>query len=566
MKFVVQEDGSFYSRTGDDPFRAETLPSGVSVDEVRRAWAFAYNGAVHVGGPYNKNLVYYMAAGRLRRQGIEAPVNVPTLMTGGGSGLTGSMVGYYCYAELDDDGNILARSSLSPASPALACTDDNITWTLPASASDSRVTHVILFREVDGDGLPKQVGDPHPIGTTAVTEAVETSELQAELFEWGDDGGILDADARGVPPASLFALVFAHMAWYMDGTSRGFRRSRLYEPEAVSDDLINSLELTPDGSLPWGACVRGDEMMVWTVPSGMWSVRVLSTGDISWTHISNADPLIATHGPTAMRGSVCWPGPRGIMAYDGGGSNAIRNLMDRTWQQQWMEDYAANKAAFQDMQGRDNGKGFIQFLIPLPDAPKTLCYRGYYAPMYQRGASEPVWTRRILDRQEYAQATFYDLDDFTGNDVWGDEAGYIREDDPTNRDDDEDTYLKRLTLRTGHIYAPGGLTGDDNHGATFTAYDLFMRNDDCDVDVTAWVGGIAAADGTPKYEHTVEAAAAAAGGFVDRDSVHESFDGGIPGPGVTLQIDVDEPDPEFEFLGFAVDGIPYGQSERGARS
>lgn len=561
----ADEDGAVYKRDPSSTLRsAITLPTGVSVTSpAHRPWGFIYDGALYMGGLWNHNITYYNEPDRLRKAGITAPASAPSLAAGAAGNPVGSMIGYYSFAELDADGNVLAESSLSPASGAVSVTAQKVSWTsIAGTSSDARVTHVILYRQVDGDGLPKEV-TKLTIGTTTYTDDVATATLQVEEFNWGDKDGLLDATARGLPPTARYACIFEHCAWYFtwDKTdSRAVYKSRTFEPEAVSSDPIESLVKIPSGKLPLCGVGRSNELMVFCSPNEIWSFRVLDDGLVARDRISDTDSIIAPFGALNVRGIVMWPGPEGYLAYAGGAASEIRNLMSRSNRKRWMEDLEAYPDEFHDGFAFDDGKGKFHFIVSLPESPKTLVYTANYRVMFEYGAPEPIWTRRILDRLEYTGAVLYDSGSRNGYTAWGAEDGHVRKDDPTDTTDDGDTYNKRLTLRKGAVCPD--FTGDDSHGATFKELDLFLTNDTCDVVVTCWAGDLGAPDGTAQYTETIPSAQAARDGFTDRDSVHLVLDS-CAGKMLHKQIDVDNPDAGFEYLGDAVTFEPFGSQQRG---
>jgi hypothetical protein len=166
---------TYWTRAEQDEFREFTVPG--DLDHVGQYGSHVnYRNRLYICGQYTDNVVLDEHM-RMHRLGIAPPTERPTIAAGPGTGITASdVIGYVTfYDELTGE-----RSSLSGGSATIALANKDVLWTdLPTESNDPRVTHIELWRSVDG-ALPRLAVRRH-LGVTSVTENIATLALGEAL-------------------------------------------------------------------------------------------------------------------------------------------------------------------------------------------------------------------------------------------------------------------------------------------------------------------------------------------------------------------------------------------------
>lgn len=176
--FIIEQDGMRYSFDGSNIYRNEVVISGGASSQW---WAILYN-------QFNDSDQQVFALnGALRKRingadvfewGIEPPMAPPALVALG-TGLTGTYNVVYTYARFVG-GTVVSESNPSPAATeALTVANEGIKVTFTAS-SDPQVTHVRIYRTLDGGGI-FYFDQNVPTGSTTVTSTQGDGALGGEV-------------------------------------------------------------------------------------------------------------------------------------------------------------------------------------------------------------------------------------------------------------------------------------------------------------------------------------------------------------------------------------------------
>lgn len=539
---LIVANGILYKRTpGSAVLTAVTTPTGVTLKSPRPCFTKVRKGsyiATIINGRYSPGTIWFDGLGAAYLLGITAPVSAPTIAAAAGT-ITGTNFGQISFLQLDS-GNVVHESSLSPASTNLVLAGQGVQWTLPTTHSNSRVTHVRLYRSNNGD-LPRRVADV-ALGTATFTETVSDAVRQADvtppLVVGSDGGNVVDSTARNVPPFTLFAAFVNGRGWFAGDPLFPARlwRTRLGEPEGVSPDGWDD---TPGGEAITGLGVLGNRLVVFTA-FGMYGVEGFDEADISFQRIVPGFGCISHHGIDTLQNALVFPMQEGIGYYDGG---LPRNIMHKSLREYWVADYAANTAAYENGIGKYHpNKGYYQYLVTKTVAPKSFSYIADCRQMLDEGAIEPRWALRILDRDDFALGVLHGTNERRGEMHYGAGDGYVRKDDPTDGTDDADTYLKKMVIRHKHFFY-GDQGGDDAHGRQMEDLDVFMKHEANDVTIKVFGGDEEAyLAANPQWTQTMRAAAKVQAGrpLIAKTSTHFG-DIGVNGKGHTVEYTILKP-------------------------
>jgi catechol 2,3-dioxygenase-like lactoylglutathione lyase family enzyme len=477
MHILTTNAGGAYLRSpGENSVVAATMPSTVTRRGYRATHARSRRANVFVGR-FNPGLAWYDNVGVLRGLGMSAPTAAPTAAVTGAGSIDGENIYYYSLVEKSGV-YTLAESSDSPASATLsALDDDGVTVTVPSGAAlaaiEPRATHVRIKRSVDG--APQATVADITIGTTTYVDTLAQGALGTTVPVFSD--GAVIPEARNRPPLVRFALAAFKRVFYACSADNPQRlhRSLVNEPEAVPpgathyDDTLDRDAIT---GLGWFR----DHVLVGTYNN--W-YSYINHGDDDWVlhKIASGIGLLSHHSIAYDEfGRVWFAGQDGVYMYDG-----AFHLMSKDLLSYYVADYRANTALYEDSVGMiDKQHRVFKLLLPqYLEGPTTWyvgCIQGLDpARMISSSAPQPEWSFDVQDRAVSAQGPL--VDSGSQEEYYhGGADGKLRltnvEDDP---DDDGDTRLKEMIVRTGHIWLNNDQSGDVHRGGKLTGVTIFFK-------------------------------------------------------------------------------------------
>lgn len=437
-----------------------SLPTGVSVvSPFVRPDAQLFQGLdrMPMVGSWNHNLMWLSRNNQLVILGIEAGDNspAPTLAAGSGTGITGSAIGVYTFAQMIN-GVVIHESNPSTISNTVALVNKDRSWTdLPTTHPNPRVTHKRLYVSMDGGDF--QYATTVLLSAATATENVATAAL-------ADVDPLLFR--RGVPPYAKFVANYAGRCWYSDG-SDVFYFSEIDEPESVP--ATNSLR-TKDARFIKVFRATSDQLFIATRKSCQ-DVQGYSADDFEMRYISQHIGGISHHASIILNDKLWLLSQDGYHRYGGGGFQYLMPTL-RTY---FTKAYLADAATYEDsVAALDLYSHVLKLLIP---GSSAFYYIGHFLPSeveFGGSGNLPYWTFDKRDREDSVVGVL------TSNSL-RDEAytgscdGYIRrdnvEDDP---DDDGDTFQKQMSFATAHMFM-GDQSGDDAHARTFQRLTMFVK-------------------------------------------------------------------------------------------
>jgi len=164
-----------------------TLPSSTTGTNTLPVFE-EFNNRLYVAGTFSEIIVFneYEEA---KKAGIEAPSKPATIAASGAGTLTGQMVPYITFADIADDGTVLAESNPTVGDAVDFTAAGDRAWTDIPSTAPARVTHVRGYVRISGQ-LPRLVFT-RTIGTTSVTEGMTTAYLAQQPALPNDGSDVL---------------------------------------------------------------------------------------------------------------------------------------------------------------------------------------------------------------------------------------------------------------------------------------------------------------------------------------------------------------------------------------
>lgn len=545
---VITNTGKIYhSDPGASSLTLTGLLSGVTIMD-QKARCTKYRRKTPVVSRFDPGICWHDDIGEWSILGLPGPTAAPTLATTGSGVVSGTNVGYYTAVHKDGTQTIQESNPSPPTSP-ISFSAQQRQWTLPAThVPSSRATHFRLYVSIGGS-IPYFVQDV-TIGTTSVTENVSTTTLatpgRGNLPV--DADGNVDDDARGVPPYCQYNETYHDSVWYAGDPDFPDRiyPSRLFEPESV-----NSTELGPGSTAFWlrtldGEAVTGlkrhaDELIV-LCTTAAYAIQGYGPEQYSIRKISNFYGCISHDslkrcGPNADLFGAGFEGP---WWYDGAFHPAIDDLSDF-----WLDDYNAHKANYEACYAEEDRRfGGYKLRIPQDD-DTSFYYYAHYEPV--AFGAQPWWGTDRRDRNDSCMGILYGDGDQHGELYTGSCDGYIRRENVmTDDDDDGDTYEKKFDATTKHYWLKGEQSGDDGHGASVQAMDLFVKHENDSLGVSLHCGDDDARSGVPQFTLTLPATAET--NKVAKTSEHIEPVENASGKGVSLRLEVTSPI-GFEYRG-----------------
>lgn len=534
-----------------------SLPSGVTaVSPVERPSfiRYAVRGtdlyASYIAGQFSNVLTWVNST--LYKAGITAASVAPTLSQGSAPGVAGLVFARYTPAQYIGT-KLVAEGNPSPASNLVSFTDQKPYLSgIPATFSDTRVTHFNIYLSVDGS-LSYRAGKI-ALGTTDFTfsQSLEYLFQQETLpIKFDADGRPMDDIlAYGQPPYATVMLSWHRRAWYVDPTKPGVWMSAIDNPEAVNSDEEQSYIPTLNGEYPLSLGANDDELLVFC-EDAQYAIAGFGESSFRMRRLDDSVRFIAPHSVQTIQGMVMFASDQGVMAYMGGGGNSFRNLMARSFRRKWIELYAADTTAFENAaSGYDRVNGDYIFLPDYSSGTRSI--RGYLRAMLEEGEAEPWWYwGDVRTRRTRALGQFYYPGSRRGLITYGECDGYARWDDEANTDDDGDAYGKKMTVAHKHFFF-GDQGGDAAHGRTYTNLNLFARLRNVDATVNFYAGDDTAYEGAATKSLTIEPAQNEPGQTTEPTSYSE-WTPEVAGKGLTVEIVMEEPPANAEYRGFSIE-------------
>jgi hypothetical protein len=527
-----------WSGEGCAEWQEVSLPSGVTTLDRKHRPSVTEDRHKRriIAGQFSKPLIFDEAL-QLNIAGIAAPVAAPGLAAVAGGTINASNnIGYIAFRHKIGN-TIVHESNLSPGSSVVSLDGtEQRDWTLPGSAPETRVTHVVAYVSVDG-ALPKEVFEK-PIATATFTEDTATGAL-------GDPPPV-DVlgnlrNARGVPPYTRFVVKYHRRAWYGGDPRFPYRwwYSELDEFESVGS--LNFIEHLENETITGGGSA-GDQLASFgqTVSYAVqgWDesdLRIYRTspsiGCISHFAIVNINELL--YLATELGPYVYVPGA------------GFRPLAHRDLLTYWREEYKANPDGFDDCIADDDRIGSIyKLLVVYPTSPRSRYFIGHYQgfdPSIGDGSTLPQWTFDIRAREDSAMARLRPgpgvkrTEFFTGSC-----DGYVRQENvASNNDDDADTYQKKMVIEPRHFF-PKGQVGDDTEACEFQYTTILLRSE-----LSAWTLEARSGDdeaylaGQPQWSQDVPASLETHGNLTRVAKTSHNFKlANVSGNGVTFRVTI----------------------------
>lgn len=547
---VLVEDGNIRTRAtptleteSTTAFALKAMPAGVTL-KSRRPCDAKYRRGLVMNGRWDPGLIFRDDLDLLNKIGITAPSVAPTIADTGAGILVGIHIVYYSYVH-KSGATIIHQSNLSPGSAASAnLVNRQLTVSgLPtaAPAADPRVTHVRLWGSIDGD-LPKFIVDldfPTLVGSggTYVYNIARGSTTPPVNVD-----GTLNSGARGVPPYTLYCIVWASRVWFFGDPSNPQRAwyTLVDEPESV--DLTDQFLDTTDREAITGAGIQ-DNSLIFFGTSVIYrvSAQLSSLGtEFTMKKVSRSVGCISHHSIVNINHRLWFAAEDGVAMYDG---TPHKMMLDLT--EYWRVDLKAKLLRYRNCIGKNDTKynAYVLLIPYLAPGDRPFYYVGHYAgvdPSLGGGGAQPDWEFDVLARPDYTIGELYPSGSDKSELYTGGPDGWVRRTNvDTDASDDNDSYLKKLTIRTKH-YPFGAQMGGKQRANTLKELMLYLRSA-----VNSWVlsifsGSPAAREAAaPTWGPYTFGTTLPAGGIDETEKFIRSTK--VSGKGATLEIQVTSP-------------------------
>jgi hypothetical protein len=450
------------------------LPDGVT-PTGRPASIASHKGRSYILGAFSSPICFDEAA-NATIMGLLAPSIGPTLAGTSAGNVDGAALGYYAY-RYKIGSRIVTESNLSPDSGAVTFTNDMAQWSALLPSPDRKATHLVTYRAMEG-GLPRESGE-RQIGTTGFIENRAELALGAPP---PNDGEEVNGN-RGVPPWGQFCEVFHQRLWIAGDPRYPFRAwySEVNELEAFGAlGYIDTLEGEPITGIK-----KHRDTLVITCRRCLYVVRGYTRDDFKIDKVDPQIGCVSHFSIVNVNNVLVWASEEGVVGYDGGKPKYLMEDLRNFWRDEFEEDptpFQNSLAAF------DPKEQVYKLLTPRltaatnPDDPVSddnppVSPRSVYYCCDMGDAGLYHWFFDKRDRIDSALGVLAD-----GHLVTGSSDGFVRlENQYGDVDDDGDTHVKALLIRTGHMLF-GDPGGDSEDGKKITNLWTYVTSE-----VTAWV-------------------------------------------------------------------------------
>jgi hypothetical protein len=450
-----------------------TLPASFNLTETQGSWV-SYNNRKYGAGVGTDNALVDEHF-RFLRQGIKPPILVPVLAAGAGPGRSGDcVIALAFYDELTDE-----WSPLSGSSNEVTLSNQSAVITNVQTTAEERVTHVGVWVSMDG-GLYR-LSTKRQLGVSTITENIATLALGAAFP---------DTFTR-MPRVTINTIYHERLV----GAGDALARDVVYVSAIGKPERYEGLSFkTKNGESIIGIVVAQNDVCLVFTPVNCYVLRGFKDTDMSMTlldpdagALNHASIKITTSGRPVVINQ------QGIWLYNGSFQCITR---DRSTE--WGEFYKANRiqveASFAIYD--PNRYTFIlyvtrmlgQLTVPAhianPDEISigSIMWVADMRPVTPQVSGEmgqPHWNIDIMNRT-IETAALLTLPGTGRADVYmGFCDGYIRGYDPTDDDDDQDLYGKRIWIRT-KAYDMADPGGSIQEGKQFKRVWSYMESEDCE--------------------------------------------------------------------------------------
>lgn len=346
--FVAQAGSKLYKVDPTSGTATElTLPTGVTIDSTRKPrFAVLNQWVVMVNSP-TKNLAID-PEGTVRVLCPTPPQSPPAIAAGASTGLTGAYKVRCSFVVLGSDGTVYMESPLSPASPSVTLTDDDLALTQIPKSNDS-ITLRRIYRTSAG-------GTQYYFWTDVDGNTIQTytgSLADASLALLPTAASTLTA-----PPGTLFGTRMKMITSWKGRLWGCADDPTLIDQVVYSEDnkvyaWPNSLIAHPTGQDKEGVvafCARRDQLGV-LKRNGLWQITGSSNANFSILQIAvGKDPgtgkggCLAPDSVTLINDVGYWLGKDGVYEW---GPSGVQNITDDTVAPWFTTDTYFNRTRFQ---------------------------------------------------------------------------------------------------------------------------------------------------------------------------------------------------------------------------
>lgn len=484
-------------------FHEVDLPSNVSGIAQRASWALGPQHKYGVGA-WSSNMIFTNDF-QFWSLGIRAPTSVPTVALAAGPGITGEMICYWAWY----DERTGEWSPLSEGSTTLTAANQSIAWSSFPVPTNPRVTHIGLWRSVDGS-LPRLVM-LRQVGITSTADAVAVGDL-GEAFV--DDFDLFD---RGRYCAEW------HERLVIAGNDD--------DPTAIQFSLINDREkrefsLKTKSGQPVVGIVNVKGTLVILCPRASEIVTGWTVDDIA---IEIAQPnvgCISHHGIAVIHGFAWIPTHLGLYICDGAGWFFVGDDVSTVW----IREYEANRANYENSWAVHDPVSQV-YKLYVGNHTDTNNLKTYWVadytdvtPQTGGGMGQPKWSYDVSGRT-YDCAGLLAVPGGRRADVYTGtcEGLILLENNSTESSDQGDIFAKRMTIRWGaHSYGDEG--GDFAQAKRFTDIDLFVKAEDNAWTLNVYTGDVYCYPAvTPSYTKSPAASEIVGGGVRRQPKTEHHF-------------------------------------------
>lgn len=467
-----------------EEFFSIALPDDVAgVDEIPTD--FEFDGNRYATGGFTQNMIVTRDLDAWS-QGIEPPVETPSVATQG-TGITATVICYWSY--WDDKSQ--ERSALSRGK-TLVLANQGVRWTNHPVPKNPRVTHIELWRSVDG-GLPRLV----------LRRQVGLSGNLDEAVAAGNLGEAFTEDFGKFPRCRVNA--FYHNRQYMAGFEGD--RARLYCSLIDFPERMSSLDLRTRNGEPIIALAVVNDYLLVLCPFATYVVTGYTEDDIQMQIAKPDIGIISPHAWTMVSGEMEVYTHQGPYRTDGASWHFIGNPIQNRYVQEYrVAIKQTEKHLLPDADDLNNYEsawlvndvnGYCTKLWVKDHSDtddNTYWVSGYEhaGPGADGSYNQPVYsydtclydytTARVLSipgsrMQELVSAS-------TSEQFYGDGAFLLRENMtfvvsketllPTEAPTDHEA--RGMVLRMGSNFM-GDEGGDNAHGKRFTDLEVYLRSD-----------------------------------------------------------------------------------------
>ena len=394
----------------------------------------------------------------LERLGIQPPSQVPVLAAGAGTGITASCRVAVAFRNSKTG----EMSSLSGWSNTVSLTNQNrSTSNVQATSSDSGVDQIVLFVEVDG-ATPREA-TVRDLGVTTIVENVATLAL----------GSAFTTTFERMPHGNVCEVYHDRLAI----AGNALDPDVLYVSALFKPDRWEGLSFRTRNGEPIVALVAAGSsgVLLALTPNRPYVLRGYTEDDMVFEPLPFRIGALGPHAVREIEGMAWVANAESIYVYNGSFHNVLK---DRNTE--WQTEVKANREIYETgFCAHDPNDTTFTFITsgysttpswlpnpptdidPSPATVKTVMWTADYSsvvPSISGEFSQPEWFVDAMART-VESAGLLTVPGARRSDLYfGSCDGTSRIKDPTDDNDDGDSYGKRMWIRTPHYLMsdPGG--------------------------------------------------------------------------------------------------------------